>query len=320
MSENILKRAERIKDNEKLIIADTEKGPGDLFELTKYFSENGILACNSYRTPSLELGLEQIIKGRNGYNYYCRKDSDKTKVKKFIELMYTEKYGTAYNLELGQHTIAKAFDTGYNFAFPELGNISFRYTGKSSKSKLPVVKYDLCSFIPDEMKDKNGEFKFSFTNLKKFEEMKLVQNVRNSGGAITTSCRSCSRRRKLSDTKESEITGIVRAKNDDLFFRMSCTNCSNTELLMPLSLMFSMPTYPGRFRGFIFEIQLSPKYVVRTRVNGGSLAGKLYSLNSENYVLFSHKNWGKVLLRSAMEYANKKNIPVEVNKDVVVYR
>ena len=322
MSEKIVERIKRIEANDKLVMADTEKGPGDLFIISKYIAEKMIMSVSAYGgTLNIE-SMEDSGLRRGGNKIYYHKDAtNKPEIKNFLKIFYSDSYIKRYNLEMGQHTLAKAFGTKYVFSYPVFTGVGFTYKKeKKGVKNIPTVRYDVRTFFPDKMTDAKGDFIFTFKNFQDYEKMKQDDD-RRIPYPIKATCRICGRSINLLNVKESQITSVVRGKDGQMFFKMVCTNnCGNAEVLMPIALTSNTPHYPTGFNYFISELQLSSKYCMRTRMNGSSITSKLYSYTGDNYTPFTLNNWGKILSHSIMEYADKRKLPVEVNKNAVAYR
>ena len=170
------------------------------------------------------------------------------------------------------------------------------------------------------MVDEKGDFIFSWSNFKKYDKLRGIENINRYGGCCYTFtvpyCQRCSKKHDLENIPEKNIKAITRDNKGNICFRLACSHCGDTNLLLPFSLT-PFRTCPYGFQYIISDIRISSRYIVRTRLNGGNSMSKLYSDNSDNWSPW-HNNWGKIFLPSIMEYANSKNIPVEVTTNAVV--
>ena len=317
MGETMLQRIKRINANEKTFLADTEDKPGDVFMVTKYLAENGVTTNGRYYSEELPDTHQAVSDDWGGYRAAAYKSVDKNKLKKVLDIFDVSGYNNYYYIELGTHTLAKNVVNRYTPDFPHYGNLSFQFKKDFGARKIPTIRYDIRTFFPEEMLDDKGDFVFNFNNVKKYYKLMQGENARVYGYSMgTVFCGECTERTNIIDIPEKSIKAVVRNNLGAVSLKFNCPKCNNSNLEWAIQIT-PFSTIPAGFRYIISDVRLSSKHFVRTRYNGGSTTSKLYPDNSDNWSTWSN-NWGKVVLPAVMEYANSKNIPVEVTTNAVV--
>ena len=149
MGETVTQRIKRINANGKLFLADTKDGPGDLFMVTKYLAENGLVINGRFSRESLVDTYQEVLENWGGCRVWIFKDSNKDKFKKVLDVFdYKGAYNSKYYLELGTHTLAKNSTYKHTPEFPYFGNLTFQFNKDFGARKIPTLRYDLRTFFP----------------------------------------------------------------------------------------------------------------------------------------------------------------------------
>jgi len=311
--EKILQFIKRVKESG--LRPDTDEAPGDLYTVSSWFSDNGVLVgarygmskpLNHYRVSSTESTFAEK------WCVLIHKDSaDKEKeILEVLAAISDTGYAIQMELLMGVHTLAKAHYTKHRPTIPMMGNILFEYTRPARAKKLPYIRYDIRDFFPPEMVDEKGDFVWTFKNYQKYGELQASDVLRNNNQAGKLYCYACRTSYSVTQIKESSIEKILRSNNNISLI----TKCPHCEKEVSLRVVLpEMQELPYAFRHVTTDIRIADNYIVRTRRNGGYSRGKLCSIKGDNILDWAGgRAWGRVIMPSLMKYAAKQNIPVEV--------
>lgn len=304
----ILTRVKRINKRNGIFETDSEKGPGDLYYITKYISDNNVMITSSWGNPRVDEGQSLILTDDNNRVY--GKEENKEEIIAFYNEFMKKAEGWAgiVCLTLGEHTY---FPSERYKTYPFWGNIRYVYDRPHGAKKLPIIKYDYTKYIPEDTKDEKGGFKFSLDNLKKVRQACIEERGNQYAGLAY--CNGCRQYKHPEQFQDSHMKKMIR-RGHEILFEAECLGCHGTIELNASPVYLTEPSHITQVSNALAQVKLSDDYYVERRMSthGSRAKAKLRRVGMDNKFTFTHNNWGTALLSSCIEYAKKLDIPIEV--------